>query len=135
MSAFVMKLMAIPVFLLVLIYQIIAFQVPPINISSGSMIHQPSDNTISRLSPTLMSMERIVNLRDLHSASPNKMTAGVVYRCGSLSRATAEDAEKFKSELKVRTYIDLRSKTEVNEHLISTLMTPILLHISPYFMH
>ena len=86
-----------------------------------------SSSSIENESP-IIQMERIVNLRDLHSASPTKIKAGTFYRCGSLSRATAKDAERFQNELKIKTYIDLRSKTEVTNYHNNTTNLLILIH-------
>merc|ERR1719409_2211523 len=45
------------------------------------------------------------------------MKRGVLFRCGTMTCATADDIKKLRDELGIKTYIDLRSGKAFQEHL------------------
>ena len=59
------------------------------------------------------SIKKVINMRDLSQYSENKIPAGLIYRSGTVSTASKEDAEIITERLKIKTLIDLRCNTEV----------------------
>ena len=59
-----------------------------------------------------VSLKEIKNFRDIASAS-KKIKPGLIFRTGSVSRATEEDAIVLRDTLNIKTFIDLRSDAEV----------------------
>ena len=67
-----------------------------------------SENTVD-----LNAIKHVINIRDLSQNSENKLPYGLIYRSGSVSKASEEDANIISNQMKIKTFIDLRGNTEV----------------------
>ena len=113
--------------LTVFLSSLYAYYINKVTISK-SIIKFPSNPFCSSLrddqnykSPNL-ELEGILNMRDLSTASANKIAPGKFYRTGCVSGATASDI-KMVNDLDIKVWIDLRSipELEEDEHINSEI--------------
>ena len=76
------------------------------------------DTTSTENTIDLDTIKHIINIRDLSQNSENKLPYGLIYRSGSVSKASEEDANIITNQMKIKTFIDLRGNTEVRFRMI-----------------
>ena len=73
------------------------------------------DTTSTEKTVDLNAIKHVINIRDLSQNSENKLPYGLIYRSGSVSKASEYDANIITKQMKIKTFIDLRGNTEVSK--------------------
>ena len=76
------------------------------------------DTTSTENTNDLNAIKHIINIRDLSQNAENKLPYGLIYRSGSVSKASEEDANIITNQMKIKTFIDLRGNTEVRFQML-----------------
>ena len=85
------------------------------NLDSGSSPSSSDSNTNTNTNTNNIAFENILNMRDLSSASPLKVSKNKIFRSGCPSRASASDIDKLVNTYKIQHFLDLRSQRELDE--------------------